>query len=101
MRDSHHDHTCRLTPVIAGTSTTIATYDWYVEYAYGGTKVRTQTGVSASFSFTESCGTSPPEGAVIPLTVRLIAIDTSGNSTTIVAGQAGQPALQLRTFSCQ
>jgi hypothetical protein len=92
--------TCRLTPVVAGSST-IATYDWYVEYAYGGIRVRTQSGASPSFSFTESCGVSPAEGAVVPLTVRLIATDTSGSSTTIVAGQAGQPALQLRTFTCQ
>jgi hypothetical protein len=92
--------TCRLTPVVVGSST-IATYDWSVEYAYGGTKVWTQAGASASFSFIESCGTSPPEGAVIPIMVRLIATDTSGSSTTILAGQAGQPALQLRTFSCQ
>ena len=91
---------CRLTPVVVGAAT-IATYDWYVEYAYGGIQVRTQTGATASFSFTESCGVSPAEGAVIPLKVRLIATDTSGSSTTIVAGQAGQPALQLRTFNCQ
>ena len=92
---------CTLTAVNAGTATTIATYDWRVEYAYGGTKVRTQASASASFSFTESCGVSPAEGAVIPITVRLIATDTSGSSTTLVSGQAGQPALQLRTFNCQ
>ena len=92
--------TCRLTAVVANVST-VATYNWYVEYAYGGTKVWTQAGASPSFSFTESCGTSPAEGAVIPLTVRLIATDTSGSSTTFVAGQAGQPPLQLRTFTCQ
>lgn len=91
---------CTLSPVTAGTSTAIATYDWRVEYAYGGIKVRTQAGALPSFSFSESCGVSPPEGAVVPVTVRLIATDTSGSSTTIVSGQAGQPALQLRTFSC-
>lgn len=91
--------TCRLTPVVVGSST-ITNYDWYVEYAYGGTKVWTQSGGTASFSFTESCGASAPEGSVVPITVRLIATDSSGASTTIVSGQAGQTALQLRTFSC-
>ena len=92
---------CSLSPVAVGASTTIATYDWRVEYAYGGIKVRTQVGASPSFAFAESCGVSPPEGAVIPITVRLIATDTTGNSTTFVSGQSGQPALKLRTFSCQ
>ncbi len=92
---------CSLSPVVLGSSTTIATYDWRVEYAYGGAKVRTQVGASPSFAFAESCGVSPPEGAVIPITVRLIATDTLGNSTTFVSGQAGQPALKLRTFNCQ
>ena len=101
MRDSHHEHHLQSDRGQRRHSTTIATYDWRVEYAYGGTKVRTQVGASPSFSFTESCGVSPAEGAVIPITVRLIATDTSGSSTTIVSGQAGQPALQLRTFSCQ
>ena len=92
---------CNLNAVTAGAPTAIATYDWRVEYAYGGTKVRTQVGPSASFSFTESCGVSAAEGSVIPITVRLIATDPSGSSTTILSGQAGQPALQLRTFTCQ
>ena len=92
---------CNLNAVTAGAPTAIATYDWRVEYAYGGTKVRTQVGASASFAFTESCGVSAAEGSVIPITVRLIATDPSGGSTTILSGQAGQPALQLRTFTCQ
>jgi hypothetical protein len=92
---------CTLQAVTSALTTTITTYDWRVEYAYGGTKVRTQTGPQPSFSFTESCGTSPAEGAVIPMTVRLIVSDAAGNSRTIFSGQAEQPALQLRSFSCQ
>ena len=93
---------CRLTAI---TSTAlpnpVATYDWRVEYAYGGSKVRTQVGSSPTFSFTESCGTSDSGGNVIPLSVRLIATDTVGNNATLYSGQGSQPALQLRSFSCQ
>ena len=91
---------CTLSAITSGLTTTITTYDWRVEYAYGGTKVRTQTGPQSSFSFTESCGVSPSEGAVLPMTVRLIVSDAAGNSRTIYSGQAEQPALQLRTFTC-
>lgn len=91
---------CTLTAVTFGLTTVITTYDWRVEYAYGGTRVRTQTGASPSFSFTESCGVSPPEGAVVPITVRLIASDAAGNSRTIYSGQAEQPSLQMRAFNC-
>ncbi len=93
--------TCTLTPVTSGLTTTITTYDWRVEYAYGGTRVRTQTGALPSFSFTESCGASPAAGAVIPIAVRLIVSDAAGNSRTIYSGQGEQPALQLRSFNCQ
>jgi hypothetical protein len=79
----------------------VATYDWRVEYAYGGAKVRTQVGSNPSFSFTESCGASASGGNPIPLTVRLIATDTVGNSATLYSGQGGQPSLQLRSFNCQ
>lgn len=91
---------CTLQAVTSALTTTITTYDWRVEYAYGGTKVRTQTGPQPSFTFTESCGSSPAEGAVIPMTVRLIVSDAAGNSRTIFSGQSEQPALQLRSFSC-
>jgi hypothetical protein len=92
---------CTLSAVITGATTTVTTYDWHVEYAYGGAKVRTQIGSLPTFSFTESCGTSPSEGTVIPIKVRLIASDAAGNSRTIYSGQGDQPALQLRVFSCQ
>ena len=94
---------CRLTAL---TSTAlpnpVATYDWRVEYAYGGGKVRTQVASLPTFEFTESCGTtSVSGGSVVPLSVRLIATDTAGNSATLYSGQGSQPALQLRAFSCQ
>lgn len=87
--------------VATSSATAATTYDWRVEYAYNGTKVRTQTSNLPSFSFTESCGTAPITGAVIPITVTLIASDASGGSRTLISGQENQPALQLRTFSCQ
>ena len=78
----------------------IATYDWRVEYAYGGTKIKSQVGPLSTFSFTESCGVSASEGSVVPISVRLIATDTQNNITTVYSGQFGQPPLQLRTFNC-
>lgn len=91
---------CTLAVVTSAATAAVTTYDWRVEYAYNGSKVRTQTSNLPSFSFTESCGTTPITGAVIPITVRLIASDGSGNSRTLVSGQENQPALQLRVFSC-
>ena len=92
---------CRLQSVTQNLPNPVATYSWHVEYAYGGTKVRTQTTSSPTFSFTESCGVSDPNGSPIPLLVRMTAIDTAGNAVTLTSGQGGQPALQLRAFSCQ
>jgi hypothetical protein len=92
---------CTLTAVTSNLAFAVATYDWRVEYAYGGTRVRTQVGSTPSFSFTESCGASASGGNPIPLSVRLIATDTAGNSATLFSGQGSQPALQLRSFNCQ
>jgi hypothetical protein len=78
----------------------IATYDWEVQYSYGGTKIKTQAGALSSLSFTESCGVTQGNGVVVPLSARLIATDTLGNVATIYSGQGSQPALQLRTFNC-
>ena len=92
---------CRLTAITSSAlPNPVATYDWRVEYAYGGGKVRTQVGSLPTFEFTESCGTSASGGNAIPLSVRLIATDTVGNSATLYSGQGSQPALQLRSFSC-
>jgi hypothetical protein len=91
---------CTVTALTSGLPNPIATYDWRVEYAYGGTRVHTQTSSLSSFSFTESCGVSASGGSPIPLTVRLLATDTAGNTATIYSGQGSQPALQLRSFNC-
>ena len=74
-------------------------YDWRVEYAYDGSKVKTQVGPLSSMSFTESCGLLGNNVAV-PISVRVIATDAAGNTATIYSGQGSQPALQLRAFSC-
>ena len=91
---------CTLSAATNGLPAPVATYDWRVEYAYGGVKVRTQAGPSSTFTFTESCGVSASGGSVVTLSVRLTATDTSGNVVTAISGQATQPALQLRTFNC-
>ena len=92
---------CTLAVVASAATAAVTTYDWRVEYAYNGTKVRTQTSNLPSFSFTESCSASPLTGAVVPITVKLIASDAAGNTRTLISGQENQPALQLRVFSCQ
>jgi hypothetical protein len=89
---------CTLNPV-ANLPTVIVNYDWRVEYAYDGSKVKTQVGPLSSMSFTESCGLLGNNVAV-PISVRVIATDAAGNTATIYSGQGSQPALQLRAFSC-
>lgn len=78
----------------------VANYDWRVEYVYGTSKVRTQTGALSTFSFTEACNAAAGGGAVIPISVTLTATDVQGNRATITAGQGNQAALQLRAFAC-
>jgi hypothetical protein len=92
--------TCTVTAVTQNLANPVATYTWRVQYAYGGTKVLSQSGASPTFSFFESCGASDAAGTPIPLLVELTAIDTAGNSATVVSGQGTQAALQLRFFSC-
>ena len=91
---------CTLTATVDPPAPAGTTYDWHVEYAYGGTKVKTQAGTLPTFSFTESCGVSPAGGSPIPLSVRLKVSDTAGNFATLNSGQGQQPKLQLRTFNC-
>ena len=88
---------CTLTAV-ATLPAAIVDYNWLVEYAYGGARVREQVGQLSTLSFTESCATSP--GAVVPITVTLTATDAAGNRATIYSGRGSQPALQLRAFAC-
>ena len=77
----------------------VSNYEWRVEYVYGSSKVRTQSGPLSTMSFTESCTTAGGTGAV-PITVTLTATDTQGNRGTISSGQGSQPALQLRALAC-
>ena len=90
---------CTLNPV-ATLPSVIVNYDWRVEYAYDGTRVRTQVGPLSTMSFTESCGILPGNNVVVPISVRVIATDAAGNTATIYSGQGAQPALQLRAFAC-
>jgi hypothetical protein len=92
---------CTLTATGTTLPAPIATYDWRVEYTYNGSKVRTQVGALPTFSFTESCTAAASGGSVIPITVKLTATDTAGNSVTVFSGQGTQPALQLRAVPCQ
>jgi hypothetical protein len=91
---------CTLAAVTATLPNSVTSYDWRVEYAYGGTKVRTQVGALSSFSFTESCGASAPDGSPILMRVTLKATDSAGNSATVYSGEGTQPPLQLRSFNC-
>jgi hypothetical protein len=78
----------------------VARYDWSVEYVYGSSKVRTQSGSLSTLSFTEACSAAAGGGSVVPITVKLTATDVQGNSATLYSGQGSQPALQLRAFAC-
>jgi hypothetical protein len=89
---------CTLNPV-ANLPTVIVNYDWRVEYAYDGSKVKTQVGPLSAMSFSESCGILG-NNVVVPISVRVIATDAAGNTATIYSGQGAQPALQLRAFAC-
>lgn len=78
----------------------VSNYEWKVEYVYGSSRTRTQSGPLSTLSFTESCSGAAGSGAVVPMTVTLTASDTQGNRATIVSGQGSQSALQLRAFAC-
>jgi hypothetical protein len=78
----------------------VTNYDWKVEYVYGSSRTRTQSGPLAAMSFTESCNSAAGSGAVVPISVTLTATDAQGNRATISSGQGSQPALQLRAFAC-
>lgn len=92
---------CTLSAINTALPNAIASYDWRVEYAYNGTKVKTQISSLASFTFNETCGPSASEGTPIPMQVRLTVTDTAGNSQTVSSGQGIQPLLQLRSHTCQ
>jgi hypothetical protein len=91
---------CTLSAATSKLPPSVTTYDWQVEYAYNGSKLKTQVGALNTFSFTESCGASPAEGAPVSIKVTLKVSDPAGNSATVFSGQGTQPSLQLRTFSC-
>ena len=90
---------CTLNPV-ATLPTVIVNYDWRVEYAYDGTRVRTQVGPLSTMSFTESCGVLPGNNVGVPINVTVTATDAAGNTATVYSGQGAQPALELRAFAC-
>ena len=92
--------TCTLAALTALLPPGVTTYDWRIAYVYNGNKLKTQTGPLPTFSFTESCGSAPSEGSLIPMSVRLTASDAAGVAATVFSGQGGQPNLYLRVFSC-
>jgi hypothetical protein len=91
---------CTLTAVATGLPAAVATYDWQVEYTYGGAKLKTQSGSLPTYLLTESCAASSTGAATVPISVRLTVTDTLGNSATLYSGQGSQPALQLKTTPC-
>jgi hypothetical protein len=91
---------CTLTAVASGLPASIASYDWQVDYSYGGTKSKTQSGGLPTYLLTESCAASSAGASVVPISVKLTVTDTLGNTATLYSGQGSQPALQLKTQPC-
>ena len=91
---------CTLTAVASGLPASIASYDWQVDYTYGGTKSRTQSGALPTYLLTESCAASSAGASVVPISVKLTVTDTLGNTATLYSGQGSQPPLQLKTSPC-
>ena len=91
---------CSLTAVATGLPASIASYNWQVDYTYGGTKSRTQNGALPTFLLTESCAASSAGASTVPISVQLTVTDTLGNTATLSSGQGAQPALQLKTSPC-
>jgi hypothetical protein len=91
---------CTLSAVNTALPNPIATYDWRVEYAYNGSKVKTQASALSTFTFNETCGPSAADGSPIAMSVRLTVTDTAGNTQTVSSGQGIQPMLQLRSYNC-
>jgi hypothetical protein len=92
----------RSTSFTFGTSS-IAHYAWTVQYTYGGElRTQTQSGIDPQFVFSEVCGltSSDASGAFQPLSVTLTVTDSEGASATATSGAFGQPALQLRLYTC-
>ena len=92
--------TCTLSSATNALPEAIATYDWRVDYVYGGQKTKTQVSASSTFAFVDACSPSDSGGTPIDMTVRLTVTDTAGNTTTVYSGQGFQPALRLRSFTC-
>ena len=91
---------CTLTAVATGLPASIASYDWQIDYTYGGTKSKTQSGSLPTYLLTESCAASSAGASTVPLSVKLTVTDTLGNTATLYSGQGSQPALQLKTSPC-
>ena len=91
---------CTLTAIATGLPASIASYDWQVDYTYGGTKSKTQSGALPTYLLTESCAASSAGASTVPISVKLTVTDTLGNTATLNSGQGSQPALQLKTSPC-
>jgi hypothetical protein len=77
-------------------------YEWTVEYFYVTAKKITQTGTNPIVSFWDTCGGpgATQEGALVPVTITLTVVDSTGARATVVSGAGSQPPLQLQLFKC-
>ena len=91
---------CTLTAVATGLPASIASYNWQIDYTYGGTKSKNQGGPLPTYLLTESCAASSAGGGVVPITVKLIVTDSLGYTATLISAQGSQPPLQLKTSPC-
>ena len=78
------------------------TFNWRVSYTYGIDKTVTQSSTSNTFVLTEGCGGAgaSAEGHTVDINVEMTVRDDRGNESTVRSGQASQPSLRLKVFSC-
>ncbi len=78
------------------------TYHWSASYFYGTQKTVLLTGTSNVFTITDGCGgagaTVDGPGAELSVTVTIT--DSLGNAVTLRSGDANQPPLIVRLFTC-
>jgi hypothetical protein len=97
--------TCTLRSTsFTGSSNSITTYTWTVQYTYGDVTVINSTSSFPNLQIKDSCGKpnsgATDDGALQPLDVTLTVTDSNNNTATAKSGTGNQPPLFLQLFNC-